>query len=168
MKEKNKGFTLVEVLIVLSLLGLTFSVLLLTWARGMDSSLNISKRAEELKSEILLFWDLQRKILGAKKIKLYRGNIYMITTGGSIYQGIVKCAYVFNNGSLFYYEYPYPYGALEEIEEDKLQRIGNFENFEVSAVKDKKEWRDYEGMPDYVVIRLNDREFVFETLSSLK
>ena len=162
--SKDRAFTLVEVLVVLTLIGLTFSVLLLVFSRGADSSLNLTSRAESLKLEARLFWDLQRKILGAKRLRIENDNLYLITSAGDFYPGVVKCAYLYRNGELYYYEFPYPYGAIDEIEEEKLYRLGRVESFEVIAVVGNREEYTYEGLPLFVKVRLNGKEFLFETI----
>lgn len=161
----NRGFTLLEVLVVLVLVGLTFSTLLLLLRRGVDTGTGITRYSENLISEASLFWDLQRKIFGARKIKVEGNSLYMITTGGNLYPGVVKSAYLFRNGILFYYEFPYPYGALEEVEEDRLQEVGRFEEFSVRAIERRRELTRYEGLPPYVRVRVNGRDFLFETFA---
>jgi len=158
---KGRAFTLVEVLVVLILLGLTFSALLLVFSRGIDSSLRITEDSERLKLKANLFWDLQRKIVGAKRIRVENNNLYMITSGGTIYQGVVKCAYIFKNGKLYYYEFPYPYGAIDEIEEDKLQEVGEFKSFEVKVKEGNRVLNSYEGLPDEIIVKVGKDEFVF-------
>ena len=164
MRSGSKAFTLIEVLVVLTLVGMTFSVLLLILSRGTDSSLNVTRGSENLKMEVRLFWDIQRKVLGAKRIRVEGNNLYLITSAGDFYPGVVKCAYIYRDGELYYYEFPYPYGAINEVEEDKLYRLGKVEKFEVVAIERNREERAYEGLPRLVKVRLNGREFVFETI----
>lgn len=162
--KRGRAFTLVEVLVVLTLLGLIFSLLLLVFWRGTDSSLNLSRRGEGLRGEVLLFWDLQRKVLGAKRIKVEGNNLYLITSSGDFYQGVVKCAYLYKDGKLYYYEFPYPYGPMDEIDRSKLQTLGRFEEFEVRAVEGNREEKVYDGLPRFVKVRLNGKELLLETL----
>lgn len=161
---KRRAFTLVEVLVVLTLIGLTFSLLLLVFSRGVDSSLNVSSRGEGLRMGAQLFWDLQRKVLGATRIKVENNNLYMVTSAGDFYPGVIKCAYIYRDGELYYYEFPYPYGAIDEIEEDKLYRLGRAKDFEVIAVVGNREEKVYEGLPLFVKVKLNGREFLLETI----
>lgn len=161
---KRRAFTLVEVLVVLTLIGLTFSLLLLVFSRGVDSSLNVSSRGEWLRMGAQLFWDLQRKVLGATRIKVENNNLYMVTSAGDFYPGVIKCAYIYRDGELYYYEFPYPYGAIDEIEEDKLYRLGRAKDFEVIAVVGNREEKVYEGLPLFVKVKLNGREFLLETI----
>jgi len=156
-----RAFTLIEVLVVLTLLGLTFSALLIVFSRGIDSSLRITEESESLKPKASLFWDLQRKIVGAKRLRVENNNLSMITSGGTIYRGVVKCAYVFKDGKLYYYEFPYPYGAIDEIEEDKLQRVGEFDSFEVQVKEGNRVLNSYDGIPDEIIVKVGKEEFVF-------
>ncbi|RLJ70877.1 prepilin-type N-terminal cleavage/methylation domain-containing protein [Hydrogenivirga caldilitoris] len=161
---KVRAFTLIEVLVVLTLLGLTFSALLLVFSRGIDSSLGITEESERLKLKASLFWDIQRKITGAKRIRVENNNLYMITSGGTIYRGVVKCAYIFKDGRLYYYEFPYPYGAIDEIEEDKLQRVATFHDFSIRVYERDREFNTYDGLPDRIKVSVEGNEMLFETL----
>lgn len=158
---RSKAFTLIEILVVLTLLGLTFSALLLVFSRGLDSSLRITENSEKLKLKATLFWDLQRKIVGAKRIRVENNNLYMITSGGSIYRGVVKCAYIFRDGKLYYYEFPYPYGSIDEVEEDKLQSVGELASFEIHVRDGNRILNSYDGIPDEIIVKIGREEFVF-------
>ncbi len=162
--NRGKGFTLPEVLVVLILLGVLFSIVGTVFLRGSDSALSVIERAEKLKLEVSLFWDLQRKIIGSRNLKVEGDAIYMVSSGGSYYPGVVKCAYLFKHGKLYYYEYPYPLGALDEVEEDKLVLIGNFESVTFSAIERDREYETYEGLPDYVKVSVNGKDLIFQTL----
>ena len=160
--SRGRAFTLIEVLVVLTLIGLTFSILLFVFSRGVNSSLSLSESSEKLKAEASLFWELQRKVVGARKIKVDREGLYMITSGGSFNEGVVKCAYLYKEGELYYYEFPYPYGAIDEVEEEELYRLGTFEEFKVVAVERNREFALYEGLPEFLKVHVNGREFLLE------
>ncbi len=162
--KQDKAFTLIEVLLVLTLMGLVFSVLLIIFSRAVESSLNVYRNSQELKSKAVLFWDLERKVFGARRIKIEPGAIYLITSAGSFNKGIVKSAYIFREGELYYYEFPYPYGAIDEVEEDRLMKVGNFSGFEVTAWEGGREFRFFEGLPELVKVKIGEEEFVFEVL----
>jgi len=162
--SKGRAFTLVEVLVVLTLIGLTFSILLFVFSRGVNSSLSLSQSSERLKSEASLFWELQRKVVGASRIKVSRDGLYMITTGGSFNGGVVKCAYLYRDGDLYYYEFPYPYGAIDEVDENGLYKLGTFTEFRVVAMERNREYEAYEGLPEFLKVYLNDREFLFKVI----
>lgn len=79
-QKKSGGFTLIEVLVVLTLMGLVFSLLVFVFSRATDSSLKVSARSEELKRQASLFWEMERKVIGAKRIRI-EGNSRSGTDG---------------------------------------------------------------------------------------
>ncbi len=141
-----------------------FSLLSFVFSRGITGSLDLIENSERLKQEALLFWDLQRKILGAKNMLINGESIFMFTSGGTYYEGVVKSAYVFEDGVLYYYEFPYPYGAIDEVEEDKLIELGRFEEFRIVAIRNNREFEFFSGIPDRVKVIINGKVFVFDTL----
>ena len=160
----RRAFTLVEVLVVIALLGLVFSLLSLSFSEGIRSSLGLVSLSEELKQKAVLFWDLQRKILGAKRIRVEGGNLFMLTSGSSLYEGFVKCAYIYRDGILYYYEFPFPYGAMDEYEEDKLMEVGRFEEFSLKVKSGNRYLESFDGLPEEVVVTVNGQEMVFTTI----
>ncbi len=162
--NRDRGFTLVEILITLTIIGLTLTSLFLIFSRGTTSSFHLTEESRDFKMEVSLFWDLQRKILGAKRIRIENNAIYMNTTGGSHFPGVVKCAYYVEDGMLHYYEFPYPYKEINEFYEGIDYVIGPVRNFEVFASDGDVDETAYDGLPRYVKVVVNDREFVFETL----
>ena len=162
--SKNRAFTLPEVLITLTVVSLMLSSLLLVFSRGVNSSLFLTKDSESFKMEVSLFWDLERKVLGAKRIRIENNALYMITSGGSHFPGVVECAYYLEGDTLRYHEFPYPYGRLEDIYDGIDYELGRVESFRVYASDGNIDQSAYEGLPKYVKVVLNGREFVFETL----
>lgn len=162
LKDK-KGFTLIEVLIVIILIGLIFSLLSMIFYSNINNSLNLILESERLKKEASFFWNIQRKIASAKEIHLDKGNLYMLTTAGDYYEGVVKSAYIFRDGNLFYYEFPYPYGDLRFYEEDKLYNLGKFKNFNILAFKNEKKYDEFIGFPDYFLVEYDDKIIVVKS-----
>ncbi|WP_457600652.1 prepilin-type N-terminal cleavage/methylation domain-containing protein [Hydrogenivirga sp.] len=162
--SRGRAFTLIEVLVVLTLLGLTFSILLLVFTRGVDSSLNLSGSSEALRLKASLFWDMQRKLLGARRIRVEDDSIFMVTTGGSFSEGVVKCAYIYRDGRLYYYEFPYPYGAINEIDEDRLYELGRLDSFTITVREGNREFKTYDGLPQFVEVKVDDESFFFELI----
>ncbi|NPB05280.1 MAG: prepilin-type N-terminal cleavage/methylation domain-containing protein [Aquificae bacterium] len=129
------GFTLVEVLVVVILLSLVLSTVLFLYKSAFDASGTLLKESERLERISSLYWDLTRAVYGAKRLKLVNGTeLYLITTGGKFYRGVVKAAYVFKNRTLYYYEFPYPYGSIDDFGSQKPVELGRFESFKVYAV----------------------------------
>ncbi len=160
----KRAFTLVEVLLVVSLVGLLFGVVIFSFYRATDSSVTLLTSSELLKQEAILYWELERKILGAKQIHIENDRIYMITTGGNYYSGVVKSAYFVKDKKLYYYEFPYPYLSIDDIDEDAAHEVMSVENFSVSAYNRDSRYKTYTGLPDFVEIRLNGRRLVYKVI----
>lgn len=159
IKDK-RGYTLIEVLIVITIIGIIFSVLSIIFFSSITNSLDLIENSEKLKRQAILFWDFQRKIGSAKEILLEKGELFMITTAGDYYEGVVKCAYISKGDSLFYYEFPYPYGNLKFYEENKLINLGKIKNFKILAVKDNINYEIFKGLPDYFYIEYEDKKII--------
>lgn len=164
MNLKNKrGFTLIEVLIVVILIGLIFSLLSMIFYSNINNSLHLILESEKLQREASLFWNIQRKIASAKEIQLDKGNLHMLTTAGDYYEGVVKSTYIFRDGNLFYYEFPYPFGDLRFYEEDKLYNLGKFKNFNIWAFKNEKRYDEFTGFPDYFLVECEGRTIIVKS-----
>lgn len=158
----SEAFTLVEVLIVLTILSLIFTLLSLSFSRAVNSSLSGIKNSENLKKEIILFWELRKALTGARKILLRERELYLETSGGEFFKGIVKKAYIFKEGTLYTYEFPYPSGSLDLYEEEKLIKKGKFNSLRFYALDKNGKHDKYEGLPDFILIELNGKEFTFK------
>jgi len=170
MRSKGKvggtfkdSFTLVEVLIVLLLISLTFSILFFSFSRIISYSLHVSSEAERIKGELMLFWELTRAFTGARKFLLQEGRkVFLLTSGGSIYRGLVKKAFIYKDGSIYTYEFPYGAGSLDFFEEEKLLKLLNAEDFRVYAIDKRGRHKNYEGLPPLVIVELGERKFTFK------
>ena len=135
----NKAFTLIEILVVIAILSLLFSTITVIFKSLYEGSLKLSSSSQELSKKIQIFWTLTRALYGSKKVILKNGTqLYLITTGGQFYGGVVKAVYIFKNGSLYYYEYPYPYGSLYDYNNKKLIQLAKFKNFKIYALVNKQ------------------------------
>ena len=131
----NKAFTLIEILVVVAILGLIFSTIAIIFKNLYEGSLQLSSSSQELSKKIQTFWTLTRALYSSKKVVLKNGTqLYLITAGGQFYGGVVKAVYLFKNGTLFYYEYPYPYGSLYDYDKKKLIELAKFKNFKIYAI----------------------------------
>ena len=164
-----KAFTLIEVLIVLTIISLVFTTVIFSFKRVVDSSLNTIGKGENLKKELLLFWELQRAFYGAKRIMIKEGReVYLITSAGEKFRGLVKRAFIYKEGTLYSYEFPYPSGSLDLIEEEKLQKVNEFKNLKFYAIDSQGKHENYDGLPDYVVVEIEDKKFTFKLNGKVK
>ncbi|WP_448587630.1 prepilin-type N-terminal cleavage/methylation domain-containing protein [Thermocrinis sp.] len=158
----RRAFTLIEVLLVLTLLGLLFGTLSYALKSGMESSLLVVRDSQRLKDESLLVWNIQRKVLSAKDAHMEENKLFLHTYAGDYYEGMVKCAYIYKDGELYYYEFPYPYGSLNFYEEERLIRLGRFKSFSFSASAQGTSHKNYKGLPELYRIVIEDREYIIK------
>jgi prepilin-type N-terminal cleavage/methylation domain-containing protein len=153
----RRAFTLVEVLLVVVLLSVFFGVLSYSFYSSVRSSYALSGTAQMDKETALLFWNLQRKLSGAVDLYLKKDALFMLTSAGDYYQGLVKCAYIYKDGWLYYYEFPYPYGDITYYEEDRLVRVGRFEGLSLRAYMNGQYVEELRGLPQWVELKLEGK-----------
>jgi len=158
-----KAFTLVEVLVTLAVLGITFTVLFSAFVRASVFSYELVERSERRKEELLLFWEFQRALAGAKDLLVRDGReLFLITSGGERFKGVVKRAFIYREGVLYAYEYPYPAGSIDYYEEEELVEVGRFEEFELRALDSRGLHATYRGLPPLLLLKLKGRELTFK------
>lgn len=155
----KRGFTLLEVLLVITLMGVFFGLLSYSFYSSARNSYLLLESAELTKEENLLFWNLQRKITGAVDLYLRKDALFVITSSGDYYQGMVKCAYLYKDGWLYYYEFPYPYGEITFYEEDKVIKLGRFDEFSFRAYVNGQYLEEFRGVPQWVEVRSGGKTF---------
>jgi prepilin-type N-terminal cleavage/methylation domain-containing protein len=161
----NKAFTLVEVLIVITLISLVFSVLAFSFYSSVKNSLDISKKSQEIKNLSSFFWDMERKFSTSNTIYLKNLNSTPILTlynTSGYNKGLVKSVFFLKDGFLHYYEYPYIYADPFFYDEKNSYRLFKVENIKIYAVKDYKQMEEFQGMPDYLVFEINGLRMVFK------
>ncbi|MEZ0360718.1 MAG: prepilin-type N-terminal cleavage/methylation domain-containing protein [Hydrogenobacter sp.] len=163
-RKGKRGFTLLEVLLVLVLIGILFGLISYTFYSLVTNSLSLAKDSERLKEDASLLWNIQRKILSSKSIYLEKDKLFIITSAGDYYEGMVKCAYIYKDGILYYYEFPYPYGDIRFYEEDKLIKLGRFDTISFRAYKGGNFYDTFDGIPELIYVKMNNREFVIRIL----
>ncbi|RMH01911.1 MAG: prepilin-type N-terminal cleavage/methylation domain-containing protein [Aquificota bacterium] len=161
----KRGFTLLEVLLVVSLLGLLFGLLSFSYHSALRNAYGLNQDTQKEKEITLFLWGLQRKLLGASDLYLKKDAIYMLTTGGEYYEGLVKAVYVFKDGWLYYYEFPYPYGELTFYEEDRLVKLLKLKSLSFRAYTPQGYQEEFRGLPTRVEVSLEGKRFLFEVLS---
>jgi prepilin-type N-terminal cleavage/methylation domain-containing protein len=160
-----KGFTLLEVLVTLTLLLLLFGIVYTLYWQSVSSSLKISKLSERLRQRATLFWEFTRSLYGAKTMRLENGTtLYLITTGGQFYRGVVQAAYIYANGTLYYYEFPYPLADITYFPQKGTvkETLGKFKTFKIAAYADNKREETLTGtLPRKVQIQIDNDTFCF-------
>ena len=156
MGKRSSGFTLVEVLLVLALLGLSFSIISTIFVGFMNSLIRMQESSETLRERALLLMDIKRKVLSAKEVALKGNQFFMHSAGGSYFPGLVKCGYVYKAGQLYYYEFPYPYGDILYYEEDKLVKLAKLSKFKVLV--DGME--EFKGKPSKVEVFVDNEKLI--------
>ncbi len=159
-----RGFTLLEVLITLSLLSLIFIIAFGSYVRIINSSTDAVKRSEALYEELRLFWEFNRAFVGAKRILLKNSReVYLITSGGSRFKGIVFRAFVSKEDGLYEYEFPYPPKVMRiRIPKEKLSLISHLRDVRFFAYLDGQKLDRYEGLPEALLVEMNGREYIFK------
>jgi prepilin-type N-terminal cleavage/methylation domain-containing protein len=158
----KRAFTLLEVIIVITLLGLVFGLFSYVFKSSVESSVFLAGDSQRLKEEALLVWNIQRKVISAKDAYMEKDKLFLHTYAGDYYPGLVKCVFIYKDGVLYYYEFPYPYGDIKFYEDDKLIKLGKFKELSFSAVKGGKTEETYKGLPDLYRITIDGREYLIK------
>ncbi|NPA40002.1 MAG: prepilin-type N-terminal cleavage/methylation domain-containing protein [Thermodesulfobacteria bacterium] len=163
--ESNKverGFTLVEVLVVLILVSLLFSVILLVFKVAGIHGIIYEREAEKLRNEAFLFYELKHQLESSQGIEVKRvGNrvILEITTpDGESVPGIVDACYIYANQTLYYEEKLH---GLEEKDfctllKNPVARVLKLKIRIRKAGKIYTEEEGFKGIPDEVRLTLDD------------
>ena len=164
----NRGFTLLEVLITLSIFSLIFLAVVMVFRVTGGGSLEVRKNAEVLYQQIYLTYRLRNQLEGVLRslaFKKEENTLYLgfITSYGEVYPGVVSVRYKYKDGVLFYCEKPYPYGDILSCEEEKEYQLGNFENFNIQVFY-KGKWfepeKGFKGLPKKVKIEIENIKII--------
>lgn len=163
----SRAFTLVEILITLTLVGLIFSVLSYGLYSSINSSINISVEAKQTEEEAKFFWDFQRRFVTSKQVFVKKAGdgtqmVVMYNTAGEFSKGVVKSVYFLKDGFIQYYEYPYVFGDPFFYEEKESVRLVPAKSFKVEVSFQGQKFDEYSGKPDYMLVLLNDKKMVFK------
>ena len=173
MKNKiSKGFTLLELIVVITLLSIIFALIGFTFIKNIEGSLEISEKINETVSALSVYNQLERQIFARytpdnKKnvIKLTEESLSFYTGYPIFYEGFVRVEYKIeetedNEKLLIYEEFPYIDGKLGG---DGLKKtvLGKFKDIRIEFIKDLKVYKSYEGKvyPQIIKLYINDEEF---------
>lgn len=152
--KQSKGFTLIEVIVVVIIISLVFSVLSFALYSSIKNSIETSKSAEDLKQKTLFFWDTQRKFYTSNYIYLKDNLLTLYNTAGNN-QGLVKSTFFLKDGFLWYYEFPFVYGDPSFYDEKNAVKLFKVKDIKMYAVKDNQQFFEFQGLPDYLVIEID-------------
>lgn len=158
--KQSKGFTLVEVLVVIVILSLVFSVLSFALYSSIKNSLETSAAAEDLKQKALFFWDTQRKFYTSNYLYLKNNVLTLYNTAG-YNQGLVKSTFFIKDGFLWYYEFPFVYADPSFYDEKNAIKLFKVKDFKMYVVKENQQFFEFQGQPDYLVVEIDGSRMVF-------
>ncbi|WP_297057601.1 prepilin-type N-terminal cleavage/methylation domain-containing protein [Thermosulfurimonas sp.] len=164
----DRGFTLLEILVVLLLLSLIFGTVVAVFRSAGRGALTLQQDAEHLYRKILLSYRLRYQIEGLlRSFRLERreDGLYMgfITSVGETYPGVVQVRYRYEDKELFYCEKPYPYGEIFSCDEGQEVSLGIFENFKIKVFYKGRWWSEDEGFfgsPEKVEVNLEGTRMI--------
>ncbi|WP_461828610.1 PulJ/GspJ family protein [Aquifex sp.] len=159
-----KAFTLIEVLVTLAIISLVFIIAFGSFIRIMSSSADAVRRSEILYEEVKLFWELNRAFVGAKQVYLENGeDVYLITSGGNKFKGLVLRVFLSREDGLYEYEFPYPPKDIKlSIPEDELVLLSPLKEVRFYAYLQGQKLENYEGLPDGIIAEINGKEYFFK------
>ncbi len=166
--KRDRGFTLLEVLVVLLLLSLIFGTVVTTFPTAGRGALTLRRDADRLYQRVFLTYRLRHQIEGilrSFRLEKREDGLYMgfITSSGETYRGVVQVRYRYDGKELFYCENPYPYGEILSCDEGKEISLGTFEDFRVKVFHGGRWWPEdegFSGMPEKVEVDLEDTRMI--------
>ncbi len=122
----KKGFTLLEVIVVIVILSLFFGVLIGSYFFIINKSLKTIKGSKDTYDYANLIYNLERAVLCSKDLKIDNSKdfstIYMYTSCG-VYNGFSKEGLFVKDGYLYMYSYPYKIGDLFFYDDKKSIKL---------------------------------------------
>ncbi len=164
----RKGFTLLEILVVLLLLSLIFGTVVTVFRTAGQGALLLKRDAERLYQRAFLAYRLRHQLEGllrSFRLEKREGTLYMgfVTSSGENYPGVVQVRYRYSGGELFYCEKPYPEGEILSCEAGREIRLASLESFEIEIFQGGR-WRSgeegFSGRPEKIAFTLEDLKMV--------
>ncbi|MGC8942156.1 MAG: type II secretion system protein [Sulfurihydrogenibium sp.] len=163
--NQSKGFTLIEVLVVIAIISLVFGVLSYSLYSSITNSLELSKTSENIKNLSSFFWDMEKKFSTSKALYLKNFNgspvLTLYNTAGNN-KGLVKSVFFIKDNFLYYYEYPYIYADPFFYDEKESYKLFKVKDVKIYVVKDNQQMMEFQGMPDYLVFEIDGTKMVFK------
>ncbi|OMH40861.1 type II secretion system protein [Desulfurobacterium indicum] len=154
MKKSKSAFTLLEILIVVSLMAVLLAAVEFFYSGTVFSSGDIEQKAVYVENDLNLYSQLSRQLFSFFKPRnenflLTKDRLAFYTLYPVFYSGGVKAVYIFRregNGKteVIYQEFPYPDGKLDSNGTKKIV-IGDFSNFEFQVLNGGNWTENFEG-----------------------
>ncbi len=165
--KQNRAFSLLELIIVISLLGIVFGIIGTTFINSVKSVRNVEDEIQNQINNISLYNQLAKQLFAKyekKKLNIIiqRDRISFYTYYPVFFEGAVRAEYVFEKLGeekikVVYQEAPYVDGKLG-IEGVKKQTIGIYKNVSVDILQGNNWLENYKGkrFPKVLRLSLND------------
>ncbi len=167
---KNDGFTLLELLLVLTLILLVFGVIGFSFTSNIKENIELSSRINRSIESLSIYNQLAKQFFSGYtqkniNIKLTHNRLSFYTYYPLFYPGAVRAEYYIEeeNGlkKLIYEEFPYVDGKLG-FGGLKKQVLGIFKKVSFEVYKGNRFLTSYSGkdFPQVLKIVLNDKEYL--------
>jgi prepilin-type N-terminal cleavage/methylation domain-containing protein len=167
---KNKGFTLLELIIVITLLGIFFGLVSLIYINNIKAGLDLTSFANKEINYLSIYNQFRKQFISKytqKNINIYitENRISFYTYYPIFFYGAVRAEYYIKREGdkylLIYEEFPYVDGNLGQRGLKKII-LGSFKNVSIEAYsKDKNKLTNYKNkeFPKYIKLILDNEEF---------
>ncbi len=175
LKKNTKAFTLLELIVVITLLSVVFALIGFTFIKNIEGSLDVSKTIHKTVSSLSIYNQLKKQIFAKYTpknqkivIKLSEDSLSFYTGYPIFYEGFVRAEYKIektkdNKKILIYEEYPYIDGKLGG---DGIKKVvlGKFKDLSIEFIKNKKVYKSFNGnkFPEIIKINIDDYEYYIE------
>ena len=167
---KNKGFTLLELLLVLVLILLAFGVIGFSFTSNIKGNIELSTKINSYIESLSIYNQIAKQFFSGytKKrinIRLNKDRLSFYTYYPLFYPGAVRAEYYIEEEKgvkkLIYEEYPYVDGRLG-FEGLKKQVLGRFKNIYFEAYKGNRFYTSYSGkeFPQVLKLVLDEQEYL--------
>ncbi len=133
----KKGFTLLEILVVIVILSLFFSIAIASYIFIVNKSLKTIKELRSSYKYIYTLYSIEKAINCAKNIKINNSKdnsiIYMYTYCG-MYPGFSKEVYFIKDNYLYVYAYPYILGDMTFYDKNHSIKLVEAHNLKAKFV----------------------------------
>ncbi|WP_457570146.1 type II secretion system protein [Desulfurobacterium sp.] len=154
MKKSKSAFTLLEILIVVSLMAVLFAAVEFFYSGTVFSSGDVEKKAVCMENDLNLYSQLSRQLFSffkpeSENFLLTKNRLAFYTLYPVFYSGGVRAVYIFkkkDNGKteVIYQEFPYPDGKLDSNGTKEIV-LGDFSSFGFQVLNGGNWTESFEG-----------------------